>query len=451
MMFEARRSSTRGHRTAALALTPLLLALALLAGAKPAEAQQQWPDVNVYHSPNGTGDDPRSETCPPGCLCDGGGPGATVTINFDDLDPYTVVTNQYPEATFTPDGTVLWAYPDAGDHGSSEPNWIRPMLDCEECSEDVTVDFSSPVENLSFVAVPTNNDYGGATVDVYQGEALIATENVDVDSDGGMTVDLTAYSNVTKIHIRNVFNRLAYDNFTFDTGGGELDCVIDGGANEKIHLWIDGGSGSGDGDICKLPPDGDTGDYLCGADIRIEITRGTGKLTDFRPMIDTLVHHPVCQGPTDEGGFCPLPPDTKRIRMNFRRGESAIIDSHPVAEVLVDSRDSTVGAPTTLVVSGVAAASANLQVRPIAAGGPEVIAEGPVGAQEPCELKCDFGGSEGADVPDGSVGLVDFNVLGSHWGQAVPACTLGDCDCNGGVGLADFNLLNEEWGQTCPQ
>ncbi|MBW1684237.1 MAG: hypothetical protein JRS35_04170, partial [Deltaproteobacteria bacterium] len=110
MMFEARRFSRRGRRTAALALTPLLLALALLAGAKPAAAQQQWPDVNVYHSPNDDGVDPRSETCPPGCLCDGGS-GGTVTINFDDLDAYTVVTDQYPEATFIPDDTVIWAFP----------------------------------------------------------------------------------------------------------------------------------------------------------------------------------------------------------------------------------------------------------------------------------------------------------------------------------------------------
>jgi len=453
MMFEARRSSTRGRRTAALALTPLLLALALLAGAKPAAAQE-WPDVNVYHSPNDTGDDPRSETCPPGCLCDGGS-GGPVTINFDELEPGTVVTNQYPEATFSGDGTVFEVYSGAGDYGSSEQHWIRAETDCSTCTWDLNVVFSSPVQNLTFIAATPISSFVSVDVHVYQ-EGVVEPTTVHHYSDyydDDATVDLTAFSNVTRIHIEhdNDYGEAAYDDFTFDTGGGEYDCVIKGGENEKIHLWIDGGSGSGDGDICKLPPDGDTGDYLCGADIRIEITRGTGKLTDFRPMIDTLVHHPVCQGPTDEGGFCPLPPDTKRIRMNFRRGESAIIGSQEVAEVLVDSRDSTVGAPTTLVVSGVAAASANLQVRPIAAGGPEVIAEGPVGSQEPCNLTCDFAGSEGPDVPDGAVGLLDYNVVISHWGQAVPACTQGDCDCNGGVGLPDFSHLTAEWGQSCPQ
>ena len=82
--------------------------------------------------------------------------------------------------------------------------------------------------------------------------------------------------------------------------------------------------------------------------------------------------------------------------------------------------------------------------RPIPAGAPEVIAEGPPGAQETCVLQCDFDGN-------GGVGLTDFNILVGHWGQPVPACTLGDCDCNGGVGLTDFNLLNAEWGKSCPQ
>jgi hypothetical protein len=269
-----------------------------------------------------------------------------------------------------------------------------------------------------------------------------------------MDIDWLAYASRTPI-VENIQ--------TFLIGGAAdsptIDCVIKGTENEQLNLWIDGGPDPDprrpeEGVICMQGDEGNTGDYLCGADILIEITRGDGKFTHFRPRIDTLVHHPVCQGETDEGGFCPLPlePETKRIRMNFRRGAgSPPLIPRPVADVLVDSRGSEVGAPTTIVVSGVAAASANLQRRLIAAGEAEVIAEGPVGAQEPCELKCDFGGSEGADVPDGSVGLVDFNVLGSHWGQAVPACTLGDCDCNGGVGLADFNLLNEEWGQTCPQ
>jgi hypothetical protein len=456
MMFQARRSSTRGRCTAALALTPLLLALALLAGPQPAAAQQLWPDVNVYHSPNDDGVDPRSETCPPGCLCDGGGPSTPVTIDFDDdWDPGTVITDQYPEATFAADDADLVVRNDAGSYGTSEPNWIIPVCS-DECSWDVSVDFTSPVENLRFRAATPNSSFLEINVDVYEEGEVEPTATVHYSGDyyaEDATVDLTAFSNVTRTYIANLYGAVAYDDFTFNTVGGELDCVIDGGTNERINLWINGGLGSGDGDICKLPPDGDTGDYLCGADILIEITRGTGEFTAFRPRIDTLVHHPVCQEPPGDDGFCPLPPETKRIRMNFRRGDgSPPIGPREVADLIVNSTGSTVGAPTTLVVSGSEAASANLQKRPIAAGGPEVIAEGPVGPQGPCVLQCDFDGN-------GGVGLADFNILAGSWGTTGPSCTPpgpnpglpGDCDCNGGVGSLDFSQLSAEWGKSCPQ
>jgi len=447
MMFEALRSSTRGRCTAALALTPLLLGLALLAGPKPAAAQQQWPDVNVYHSPNDDGVDPRSETCPPGCLCDGGGAGETVTIDFDDdWDPGTVITDQYPEATFAADDADLVVRNDAGSYGTSEPNWIIPVCS-EECSWNVSVDFTSPVENLRFRAATPNSSFLEINVDVYEEGEVEPTATVHYSGDyyaEDATVDLTAFSNVTRIYITNLYGSVAYDDFTFNTGGGELDCVIDGGPSEEIELWIDGGPNPGTGDICTLPPTGNTGDRLCGADILVEITQGTGAFTAFRPRIDTLVHHPVCQEPPGDDDLCPLPAGTKRIRMNFRRGEGTALGPREVADLIVDSTGSTVGSPTTVVVSGKEAASASLLRRPIAASGPEVIAEGPAGTQEPCVVQCDFDGN-------GAVGLADFNVLASHWGQTVPACTLGDCDCNGGVGLTDFNLLNAEWGKSCPQ
>jgi hypothetical protein len=455
MMFEARRPSIPRRRAAAFALTPLFLALVLLAGADRAAAQQ-WPDVNVYHSPNDDGVDPRSETCPPGCLCDGGGSGATVMINFDDLDPYTVVSSQYPEATFIPDGTEIWAYPDAGTYGSSPPNWIRPMMDCYPCTEDLVVDFTSPVSNLSFVAVPTDNDYGGATIDVYEDGVLSATVNVDVDIYDGTLVDLSAYSNVTRIHIRGVFNRLVYDNFSFDTGGGEQDCLIEGGDNEVLHLWIDGGPSDGAGEFCKRPPDGNTGHRLCGADITIEITRGTGRITDFRPVIATLVHNPVCAEPPGDDDYCPLPADTTRVRMNFRRGEGTPpLGPRKVADLRIDSTGSTEQAPTTIVVSGDEAASANLLSRPFPAGGEaEVIAEGLVGAPGPCVLQCDLDN-------DGVVGVLDYGILASSWGADDTECVppppasdpqlrRGDCDCDGVVGFSDFSLLSNEWLQECP-
>ncbi len=56
-----------------------------------------------------------------------------------------------------------------------------------------------------------------------------------------------------------------------------------------------------------------------------------------------------------------------------------------------------------------------------------------------------------ADVDgDAYVTTGDFNILAGHFGEAVPAGTLGDLTGDGVVNSADFNVLANDFGSSCP-
>jgi hypothetical protein len=155
-----------------------------------------------------------------------------------------------------------------------------------------------------------------------------------------------------------------------------LDCVIDGAPGGNLNLWVDGGSYVDEGLLCMLGDSGSGGAELCGADLLFEID-GPGFFTHFDvdAGMPTLVHHPAClsSGP----GVCELPPLTKQLRMNFTRGAmnpSAV--ARRIGVLTIDSSATTLipYAPTTATVSG-AAAGANLQLRLLADGGLDNVAE----------------------------------------------------------------------------
>jgi len=166
---------------------------------------------------------------------------------------------------------------------------------------------------------------------------------------------------------------------------GGLSCVINGSFSEQLNLWIDGGStpSQSEGEVvCQLGANGSTGDYLCGADILIEVTSGPGSFRAIDPEIPGLVYKPDCLENEYEyeyeyeypGNFCDLPFGTKQIRMNFLRGGGVTLGPRRVAYVLVDSTGSTLVNPTVVEVSGIGAAGGSIQSRPIAPTGPETMA-----------------------------------------------------------------------------
>ena len=146
-----------------------------------------------------------------------------VTINFDGLAPDTTVTNQFPEATFSSNvgfeiRTLSRVF------APSTPNFICTGTSAggSNCSQDVFVSFTNPVNALSFLVVGINSVGTIGLVDIFDASnMLLGTVNIVGE---GRTptpglVELGAFSNVGKISIRNVTDAygLGYDDFTFNT------------------------------------------------------------------------------------------------------------------------------------------------------------------------------------------------------------------------------------------
>lgn len=147
----------------------------------------------------------------------------SVVINFDDLDDSTVVTNQYPEAIFSSE-TGIVNLTTAQDLGSSQPNFICTALTQSgiDCVHETIVDFTSPVSNLTFLEIGDDDEGANALIDVFVNGLFSATVNAVGDADPFLPnlVDLSAFSNVTRIRIHGITdnNGLGWDDFTFDVG-----------------------------------------------------------------------------------------------------------------------------------------------------------------------------------------------------------------------------------------
>lgn len=151
------------------------------------------------------------------------GQAATTVINFDNLANGTVVTNQYPTATFSSVAgeDILTT---AQNLGSSLPNFIcTGSGGIIDCVNDVFISFTNPVNGLHFVATGANNTGVIAQIDV---TAASGNGVVDIigagDPNTPVAIDLTAFTGVSGISIVNDVDvsGLGFDDFTFDAGGG---------------------------------------------------------------------------------------------------------------------------------------------------------------------------------------------------------------------------------------
>jgi hypothetical protein len=154
------------------------------------------------------------------------------------------------------------------------------------------------------------------------------------------------------------------------------DCVIQGGPNEELKAWINGGpTYSGDEQLCMLGQGGGSGHELCGADILFQLT-GVGEFERFEPApgMDTLVYKPDCVY-DEEAEQCLLPAGTTQIRMNFLSGLATPgVGPRSLGSLFVNSTGLDENTSTTVTAFG-EAAGANLQERPIASSvDPEVVA-----------------------------------------------------------------------------
>ncbi len=149
---------------------------------------------------------------------------AQTVINFDEgglTHGTTLVPTQYPEVTFSTNGNRVVVLGTASNYNTSPPNFICASGDC---FADLTLTFTNPVNGLSFRALGSNTTGVIAKVDVFQNGVLSST--VDINGAGNnrtpITVDLSAFNNVTSIRIYLVPNsetgikdNLGYDDFTF--------------------------------------------------------------------------------------------------------------------------------------------------------------------------------------------------------------------------------------------
>jgi len=143
-----------------------------------------------------------------------------VTIDFDSLAVGTTVANQFPEATFSsvPGQEVAII---SFSVGNSPPNSIctRAVGGPLNCDQELIVDFTDAVFNLSFIVVGDNNSGTQAVVDVYVNFLLNTTVDIVTEGDtlAGL-VDLSAFFDITGIVIRDVtdFAGLSFDDFDFE-------------------------------------------------------------------------------------------------------------------------------------------------------------------------------------------------------------------------------------------
>ncbi len=151
--------------------------------------------------------------------------------DFEALSVGEVVTNQYPAATFsTTPGNVNIVLSGGG------TNFIctAPIGQTQTCVEDTYVDFTNPVNSLSFQAIQLNSiEIVAAQVNVFINGSLDSTVDIIGTGDPFPIVDLTTFSNVTRIEIVNIIddpdarNGIGWDNFQFNAVAA-LPCDLDG-------------------------------------------------------------------------------------------------------------------------------------------------------------------------------------------------------------------------------
>jgi hypothetical protein len=156
---------------------------------------------------------------------------AQTVIGFDDSTG--IVTDQYPPAIFS---SIAGAQVTSirNSDGTTPPNIIcsGPITGID-CLQPIFVDFTVPVNELTFWAIQANAVGVTAQFRVFEDGALSAT--VDLVSTGGDPhnefVDLSSFINVTRLEIVNILddpvdeNGIAFDTFSFTA---DLDRDKDG-------------------------------------------------------------------------------------------------------------------------------------------------------------------------------------------------------------------------------
>lgn len=200
------------------------------------------------------------------------------TINFDDLAPNTVVSNQYSGVTFSSGvGSSVTAF-NYGTIAPSRPNAIFAINPSTGFDRILNVDFAQPVNNLSFSVFADNAAGVSGKIDVFTTTGSPIT--VDLITDGQQLtpdlVNLSSFTNITRISVYNTGdpNGIAYDNFQFNFAPV---AVNDSGTTNENTAFS--------GNVLANDTDLDTGDILTvsavngnAANVGNQITLASGAL-----------------------------------------------------------------------------------------------------------------------------------------------------------------------------
>jgi hypothetical protein len=409
MMFEARVDGFHLSVPASL-----LLAALLLFGSLAASAQSN-PPVQVYHSLDPQGVDPRAGS-PVGCA------GGNVLMNGDfeagSLTSWQTRSREGSSGSFSADSGTTTPISESSSAGAKSGSYyaVSDQSSGGDATHVLAQEFYIPPGAaqvmLSFDMFV--NNWGDGTVVREEGldhgvEGSNQFASVSLITAAGFAAD--PYTSAPAHLVRSFFSGAdapspdaesphPYTSYAFDitsnvSGGGNFvirfaetnntgslnlgvdnvsittpwgNCVIRGRAGEQVELWIDGGPAPGQPEpieyLCKMGEDGSAGDQLCGADLSIALV-GIGEFTSFEPApvgMETLVYRPECVG---SEGECFFPGGTKQIRMNFTRGASdPLALPRYVGRLTLDSRGVTPETETSVKIRGFTAGG-KLQIRPI--------------------------------------------------------------------------------------
>lgn len=152
--------------------------------------------------------------------------GASVVVNFDNLNNGDVITNQYAGVTFSSTtGNVNYVTAQS-QYQSTPPNFLcsGPAGGGIDCAQETFLNFSSPVNGLNFDGMGVNDIGVEAQIDVWTNGVFNSTVQVIGNAQGLAPdhIDLSGFSNVTEIRIYNIVDGggIGWDTFQYTQGQG---------------------------------------------------------------------------------------------------------------------------------------------------------------------------------------------------------------------------------------
>lgn len=126
-----------------------------------------------------------------------------VVVGFDDLPNGSSVTTQYPDVTFsTLSGQFNMAYGFGGATSASNILCTADVGGSVNCANPTYLDFTNPVNSLTFWAIEPNNSGPVAQFNIFTvGNAPVSVTLNGLGGAGNVLIDLSALSNVTRLEI----------------------------------------------------------------------------------------------------------------------------------------------------------------------------------------------------------------------------------------------------------